>query len=144
MSSLLILNGPNLNLLGSREPEIYGHTTLSEIEERAVAHGATRAIAITCRQSNHEGALIDAIHGARGVHDGIILNAGAYTHSSIALRDAVAGVGLPTVEVHLSNVFARERFRRHSWLSPVVLGQITGFGAQGYILAIDALAAHLG
>ncbi|HBG99067.1 MAG: type II 3-dehydroquinate dehydratase [Rhodobacteraceae bacterium] len=144
MSSLLILNGPNLNLLGSREPETYGKTTLSEIEEQARAHASGRGATAHCQQSNHEGALIDMIHAARGVHDGLIVNAGAYTHTSIALRDAIAGVGLPCVEVHLTNIHARERFRRHSYLAPVVLGQIAGFGPQGYVLAIDALLAHLG
>jgi 3-dehydroquinate dehydratase-2 len=144
MSSLLVLNGPNLNLLGRREPETYGKTTLAEIEAMICDHAARRGAQLSCQQSNHEGALVDAIHAASGRHDGIVLNAGAYTHTSIALRDAVAGVAIPTVEVHLSNVHARERFRRHSYLAPVVLGQIAGFGPVGYVLAIDALLAHLG
>ena len=144
MSSLLILNGPNLNLLGTREPGVYGTTTLAGIEAMVTAHAAARGARAVCLQSNHEGALVDAIHAARGVHDGIVLNAGAYTHTSVALRDAVAAVDVPTVEVHLSNVHARERFRRHSYLAPVVIGQIAGFGPAGYLLAIDALLGHPG
>jgi len=144
MTALLILNGPNLNLLGTREPEIYGATTLAEIEAALVAEGAARGISITCMQSNHEGALVEAIHAARGVHDGIVLNAGAYTHTSIALRDAIAGTGVPTVELHLSNIHARETFRHTSMISPVVVGMICGFGARGYSLAVTALMGHLG
>jgi len=143
MPDLLILNGPNLNLLGMREPTIYGATTLQEIERAAQAYGAERDATITCAQSNSEGALVDHIHHARETQDGIVLNAGAYTHTSIALRDAVAGVGLPTVELHLSNVHAREEFRHHSYLAPVCVGVICGFGAAGYTLAIDALLGHL-
>lgn len=143
MPSILILNGPNLNLLGTRQPEVYGRTTLTEIETLAVAHGATRGIDVSCAQSNHEGALIDAIHAAQDTQDGIVLNAGAYTHTSIALRDAISSVGLPVVELHLSNIHARESFRHVSHIAPVVLGQIAGFGVYGYVMAIDALAAHL-
>ena len=143
MTSILVLNGPNLNLLGTRQPEVYGTTTLADIEGDCAAYGAEKGIEITCLQSNHEGALIDAIHAAKGTHDGIILNAGAYTHTSIALMDAIASVELPCVELHLSNVHAREEFRHKSYIAKVALGVICGFGAQGYRLAIDALLGHL-
>ncbi|WP_420587122.1 type II 3-dehydroquinate dehydratase [Ruegeria sp.] len=143
MQKALILNGPNLNLLGTRQPEVYGSTTLKMVEDLCQSHGASLGIDITCFQSNHEGALIDAIHAAKGVHDGIVLNAGAYTHTSIALMDAIASVELPMIEVHLSNIHAREEFRHVSYISRVALGQICGFGAQGYVMALDALAAHL-
>lgn len=143
MASLLILNGPNLNLLGTRQPEIYGHTTLADIEAICADAAKNASLSVVCLQSNHEGALIDAIHAARGQHDGVILNAGAYTHTSVALMDAIASVGLPLVEVHLSNIHAREAFRHKSYIAPVAIGQICGFGALGYVLAIQALAAHL-
>lgn len=143
MPSLLVLNGPNLNLLGTRQPEIYGATTLSEIEAMCRSRAAERGFDVECRQSNHEGALVDAIHDARVRHAGIVLNAGAYTHTSVALRDAISSVGLPAVEIHLSNIHAREAFRHRSHIAPVALGQICGFGPQGYLLAIDALVAHL-
>lgn len=143
MPSLLILNGPNLNLLGKRQPEIYGRTTLREIEAMCQAHGAAQGVSIACRQSNHEGELVEAIHAAAGAQDGIVLNAGAYTHTSVALMDAIASVALPVVEVHLSNIHAREPFRRRSFIARVALGQICGFGPKGYLLAIDALLAHL-
>ncbi|MEX0318309.1 MAG: type II 3-dehydroquinate dehydratase [Ruegeria sp.] len=143
MSKILVLNGPNLNLLGTRQPEVYGHTTLQTIEEACVAHGHTRGLEVACVQSNHEGAMIDAIHAARDEQAGIVLNAGAYTHTSIALHDAIASVDLPVIEVHLSNIHAREPFRHHSCIAAVVIGQICGFGAHSYILALDALAAHL-
>ena len=143
MKSILVLNGPNLNLLGQRQPEIYGATTLAEIEELCVATGAALGLGIACEQSNHEGVLIDAIHAAPGTHAGIVLNAGAFTHSSVALRDAVAAIDVPVVELHLSNTHAREPFRHLSYLAPVVLGQIAGFGPTGYDLAIRALARHL-
>lgn len=138
---VLILNGPNLNLLGTRQPEVYGSTTLSDIEAMCRDHAPN--VAITFDQSNHEGALIDAIHAAKATQDGIILNAGAYTHTSVALHDALASVELPCVEVHLSNIHAREAFRHHSFIAPVALGQIAGFGAQSYTLALDALTSHL-
>lgn len=143
MYSVLVLNGPNLNLLGTRQPEVYGSVTLAMLEDACRAHGAATGLSVSCRQSNHEGVMIDAIHEARGTHDGIVLNAGAYTHSSVALMDAIASVELPVVEVHLSNIHAREPFRHRSFIAPVALGQICGFGAQGYILALDAVRAHL-
>lgn len=143
MTSILVLNGPNLNLLGQRQPEVYGTTTLADIETAAVAHGANRGVSVSCLQSNHEGALVDAIHAAKGVHDGIVLNAGAYTHSSIALMDAISSTEMPVVELHLSNIHARETFRHKSYIAPVAIGQICGFGAHGYTLALDALIAYL-
>ncbi len=143
MTNILVLNGPNLNLLGTRQPEVYGHTTLNMIEGRCVSHGAKLGLSVTHVQTNHEGGLIDAIHEARGVHDGIVLNAGGYTHTSIALMDAISSAQVPVVEVHLSNIHAREEFRHKSYIARVAIGQICGFGAQGYVLALDALAAHL-
>tara|TARA_R110002020_G_scaffold137966_1_gene307705 strand:+ start:639 stop:1079 length:441 start_codon:yes stop_codon:yes gene_type:complete len=144
MPSVLILNGPNLNLLGTRQPEVYGTTTLADVEQQSVLHGKTLGFEITCFQSNHEGALIDQIHAARQTYDAIVLNAGAYTHTSVALMDAIASVDLPVVEVHLSNIHARESFRHHSYIAPVAIGQICGFGLKGYILALDAISDHLG
>ncbi len=142
MRNVLVLNGPNLNLLGTRQPEVYGATTLQMIESMCVDHGASIGLQVSHLQSNHEGVLVDAIHAARGAQDGLILNAGAFTHTSVALMDAIASVELPVVEVHLSNIHAREEFRHKSFVAPVALGQICGFGAQGYVLALDALAAH--
>tara|TARA_R110002124_G_scaffold188835_2_gene356114 strand:- start:2378 stop:2818 length:441 start_codon:yes stop_codon:yes gene_type:complete len=143
MPSVLILNGPNLNLLGTRQPDVYGAVTLSDIEAMCSAEAAKLEIDITCAQSNHEGVLIDLIHDAKGVHDGIVVNAGAYTHTSVALMDAIASVELPVVEVHLSNIHAREAFRHHSYIAPVAIGQICGFGAKGYLMALDALAERI-
>ncbi|MEX0338646.1 MAG: type II 3-dehydroquinate dehydratase [Arenibacterium sp.] len=143
MHKALILNGPNLNLLGTRQPEVYGSTTLKMVEEMCRDHGKTIGIEVSCFQSNHEGALIDAIHAAKGVQDGIILNAGAYTHTSVALMDAIISVEVPTIEVHMSNIHAREAFRHTSFISKAVVGQICGFGTQSYVLALDALAAQL-
>ncbi|WP_282077136.1 type II 3-dehydroquinate dehydratase [Epibacterium ulvae] len=142
MHSILILNGPNLNLLGTRQPEVYGRETLAMIQEKCVNHAADRGASVEFMQSNHEGVLLDAIHSAKGTHSGIILNAGAYTHTSIALMDALYSVEIPSIEVHLSNIHAREEFRQVSYISRAVLGQICGFGSHGYILAIDALHAH--
>jgi 3-dehydroquinate dehydratase II len=143
MTQILVLNGPNLNLLGTREPELYGRQTLAEInhelEKVAAAHNATLRI----EQSNHEGVLIDAVHEARDWANGILINPGAFTHTSYALRDSIAAVALPAVELHLSNVHARESFRRRSVLAPVCLGQVAGFGAYSYILALLALLDHL-
>ncbi|HMB12782.1 MAG TPA: type II 3-dehydroquinate dehydratase [Roseovarius sp.] len=143
MTSILVLNGPNLNLLGTRQPEVYGHTTLADIEAMCRAHAETHGISLTFDQSNHEGGLVDAIHAARGTHDGIILNAGAYTHTSVALMDALTSVEVPVIELHLSNVHAREEFRHVSYIARVAVGVICGFGAQGYILALDAMRGHL-
>jgi 3-dehydroquinate dehydratase-2 len=143
MTSILILNGPNLNLLGTRQPEVYGRSTLADIEAMCRAHAASRGAEMQFAQSNSEGALIDYIHAAKGVHDGIILNAGAYTHTSIALMDAISSVELPVVELHLSNVHAREEFRHVSYIARVALGVICGFGPAGYPMAMDALLAHL-
>ncbi len=140
---LLLLDGPNLNLLGSREPALYGRETLAEIEQAARREAEALGMTLSAMQSNHEGALIDALHDARGVYDGVILNAGGYSHTSVALRDAVAAVGLPCVEVHLTNIYSREDFRRTSLLSPVCAGCICGFGAQGYLLAVRALGSLL-
>lgn len=143
MTSILILNGPNLNLLGTRQPEVYGTTSLDDIEALCMAHCKSLGISLEFAQSNHEGVLIDHIHAARGRHDGIILNAGAYTHTSIALMDAIASVEMPAIELHLSNVHARETFRHTSYISAVVVGLICGFGKKGYLLAIDAILYHL-
>ena len=143
MSSILVLNGPNLNLLGTRQPEVYGSTSLAEIETMCHEVAKTLGVHVDFQQSNHEGVLLDAIHGARGKHDGIVLNAGAYTHTSIALMDAIASVELPVIELHLSNIHARERFRHHSFIAPVALGQICGLGPAGYPLAIRAMVEHV-
>jgi 3-dehydroquinate dehydratase II len=143
MSKILVLNGPNLNLLGTRQPDVYGTTTLAMVESACISRGQILNMDISCLQSNHEGVLIDAIHEAKGTQDGLILNAGGFTHTSIALMDAIASVELPLIEVHLSNIHAREEFRQKSFIAPVALGQICGFGAQGYLLALDALASHL-
>jgi 3-dehydroquinate dehydratase-2 len=143
MISLLVLNGPNLNLLGTRQPEVYGSDTLTDIEGLCIATAADAGAKATCLQSNHEGALIDAIHSARGKHDGIILNAGAYTHTSVALMDAISSAQVPVIEVHMSNIHARESFRHKSYIAPVAVGQICGFGSKSYELAINAILAHL-
>lgn len=142
--AILILNGPNLNLLGTRQPEVYGPTTLNDIEAICAAKAVSLGVTVEFVQSNHEGVLIDRLHAARGVFDGIILNAGAYTHTSIALMDAVASIMLPVVELHLSNIHAREAFRHQSYIAPVAIGQICGFGAAGYPLAMEALTGYLG
>ncbi|MCQ9165699.1 type II 3-dehydroquinate dehydratase [Arthrobacter sp. STN4] len=136
---LLILNGPNLNLLGTREPAIYGSDTLDDVARLAGAAARDAGFSSECIQSNHEGDLVDAIHAARGTAVGIILNAGAYTHTSVAIRDAISAVELPTVEVHISNVHKREEFRHHSYLSPVCDAVIVGAGVHGYVLAVSYL-----
>ncbi|MBI1492188.1 type II 3-dehydroquinate dehydratase [Halocynthiibacter styelae] len=141
--TILLLNGPNLNLLGTRQKEVYGGTTLAEIEEMTREHAQSHGFELNSLQSNHEGVLLDAIHDAKQSARGIILNAGAFTHTSVALMDAISSVELPVVEVHLSNIHAREPFRHKSYIAPVALGQIAGFGSQGYLLAVDALVQHL-
>ena len=143
MTSLLLLNGPNLSLLGTRQPEVYGSTTLSDIEADCAAYASELGVSVTCIQSNHEGELVDAIHAAKGTFAGVILNAGAYTHTSIALMDAIASVELPVIELHLSNIHAREEFRHKSYIARVAIGQICGFGAAGYRLSMDAMLGHL-
>ena len=140
---LLLLNGPNLNLLGQREPGLYGADTLAAIEQRLSAEASDLGVALTCFQSNHEGALVDRIHEARGQVDGILVNAGAFTHTSVALRDALLGVAIPYVELHLSNVHAREAFRHHSYLADQALGVISGFGPASYSLALQGLVTKL-
>ncbi|MEO0486330.1 MAG: type II 3-dehydroquinate dehydratase [Pseudomonadota bacterium] len=143
MASLLVVNGPNLNTLGTRQPEIYGAATLADIEASCRAEAAKFDCDLSFMQSNDEGALVDAIQSARGRHEGLILNAAAYTHSSIAIRDAVLVSELPMVEVHLSNTYKREAFRHQSYLSDIAIGVIMGFGATSYTLAVRAMAEHL-
>jgi 3-dehydroquinate dehydratase II len=137
---IVVIHGPNLNLLGTREPHIYGAVTLREIDEDLKTHGAELGVAVETFQSNHEGLLIDRVQQAHGKAAGLIINAGGLTHTSVSLRDAIAAIKLPTVEVHLSNLYTREDFRHRSYLAPVCLGQIAGLGAIGYRLALDALA----
>ena len=140
MRSILVLHGPNLNMLGEREPEVYGRMTLAEIDRRLSELGQQMDIEVRSFQSNSEGALIDALQEARTWANAVIFNPGGYTHTSVALRDAVAGIGIPVVEVHLSNVHAREEFRRISMIAPVCVGSIVGFGWRSYVLALQALA----
>ncbi len=141
---ILLLHGPNLNLLGTRQPEIYGNRRLSDIDAAMQEHVASYEIELRAAQSNHEGALVDHLHEARNWADGVVFNPGAYTHTSLALRDAIVAIELPVIEVHLSNVHGREAFRHKSLLAGVCLGQIAGFGWHGYILAVDALLRRWG
>jgi 3-dehydroquinate dehydratase II len=141
--TILVINGPNLNLLGTREPEKYGTSTLADVEQLAASTAEAHGFTVECVQSNHEGVLLDVIHAARTNAVGIVLNAGAFTHTSVALRDALAAVQLPAVEVHITNVHRREEFRHHSYLSPVCAAVIVGAGVFGYKLAIDYLAETL-
>ncbi|PLY02893.1 MAG: type II 3-dehydroquinate dehydratase [Desulfuromonas sp.] len=141
---ILVLHGPNLNLLGTREPGVYGQQTLQDIDSSLEKAASASEANVVCFQSNHEGELIDQIHAApqKGFH-GILINPGGFTHTSVALRDALAAINLPTVEVHLSNIHARESFRSHSYIAPVAVGQICGFGANSYLLALQAILATL-
>lgn len=143
MATVYVLNGPNLNLLGGRETAVYGAATLADIETLCAAAAKRHGHDIVFRQSNHEGELVDWLHEAKEKAAGVVINPGAYTHTSVALHDAVRAIGIPVVEVHLSNIFAREEFRHHSYVSPVARGVICGFGPKGYELAIDGLANAL-
>jgi len=140
---IAVLNGPNLNLLGSREPEVYGRTTLPELEALVRAEAARLGIELTWFQTNHEGAFVEAVQGLRGQADGALVNAAAFTHTSLAIRDAMLAVQVPFVEVHLSNIFAREPERRHSRLADLAVGIVAGFGPHGYLLGLQALASRL-
>lgn len=144
MKRILVINGPNLNLLGSREPALYGNATLSDIETMLRGRAADLGVELTFSQSNHEGELVDAVQRAREVADGAIVNLGAYSHTSLALRDAFLAAPMPFVEVHLTNLYRREAARHHSLIADLAIGMVTGFGAHGYVLALDALVAALG
>lgn len=141
---VLVLNGPNLNMLGIREPKTYGSQTLADVEALCTAEGKALGLTVECRQSNREGELCEWIQDAYGKFDGIVINPGGYSHTSVAIRDALSAVGIPTIEVHLSNIHAREEFRHHSFVSAVAVGVICGLGATGYRLALQALAERLG
>ncbi len=138
---ILIMNGPNLNLLGKREPDVYGSFTLEEINNRISALATELGVEVSFFQSNHEGELVQKIQDAMGVYQAIVINPGAYTHTSIALRDAISSTGIPTVETHISNIYRREEFRQHSYISGVAVGQISGFGLESYLLALRAAAS---
>lgn len=140
---LLVIHGPNLNMLGRREPEIYGSQTLDDINERIQTEAAQRGLIADCFQSNSEGEIVTAIQQAYPAYQGILINAAAYTHYSVAIRDALASIPLPAIEVHLSNIYKREEFRHHSVIAPVVVGQVCGFGSDSYLIALDALARLL-
>lgn len=135
---ILVMNGPNLNLLGKREPEIYGSVTLDDINKRIMVLAAELGVEVAFFQSNHEGELVQKIQDAMGVYEAIVINPGAYTHTSVALRDAISSTGIPTVEAHISNIYKREEFRKHSYISGVAVGQIAGFGPDSYLLALRA------
>ena len=143
MSKILLIHGPNLNLLGQREPEVYGKVTIEEINKDVKKEADTEGITVEIMQSNHEGEIVDIIGKAKDRFEGIIINPAAYTHTSIAIRDAISAAGIPAIEVHLSNIYSREEFRHTSLVAPVVLGQISGFGKYSYILAIKAIAKIL-
>lgn len=140
---ILVLHGPNLNLLGTREPGVYGSATLADIEAALKQLGDELGVAVDFYQSNHEGGLVDKIQAARGLYDGIVINPAAYTHTSIALRDALSAVAIPAVEVHLSNIHSREEFRAHSFIAPVAVGQISGFGKESYLLGLRAIFSQI-
>jgi len=141
--NILVLHGPNLNLLGQREPGMYGSATLNEINNLLEQEAQLLQVKVSIQQSNHEGVLVDSIHSMLGHHQGLLINAGAYTHTSVAIRDAIAAVNLPAVEVHLSNIYRREAFRHHSFIAAVAIGQISGFGSDSYRLGLQALVSHL-
>jgi 3-dehydroquinate dehydratase II len=141
--NILVLHGPNLNLLGQREPGVYGSATLNDINQLLEQEALALQVKVSIQQSNHEGVLVDAIHSMLGQYQGLLINAGAYTHTSVAIRDAIAAVNLPAVEVHLSNIYRREDFRHHSFIAPVAIGQISGFGSDSYRLGLQALVSHL-
>ena len=143
MLNILVLHGPNLNLLGQREPGMYGSATLNEIDNLLEQEADLLRVKVSIQQSNHEGVLVDSIHSMLGHHQGLLINAGAYTHTSVAIRDAIAAVNLPAVEVHLSNIYRREAFRHHSFIAAVAIGQISGFGSDSYRLGLQALVSHL-
>jgi 3-dehydroquinate dehydratase-2 len=143
MYSILVLHGPNLNLLGQREPETYGKMTLREIDQMLNKEAKALQVNLSITQSNHEGALVDAIQASRDQYHGLLINAAAYTHTSVAIRDAIAAVNLPTVEVHLSNIYRRESFRHHSYIAPIAIAQVSGFGADSYRLGLQGLVSYL-
>ena len=140
---ILVINGVNMNMLGIREPEKYGSMTLEDLEKELYAYSFELGIDIETYQSNHEGEIVEKIHSAKDIYDGIVINAGAYTHTSIAIRDAIASVGLPTVEIHMTNIYKREDFRHNSFIAPVCIGQISGFGSNSYKLGLNGLVNYL-